>query len=114
MGILSSKIEVWKFDNVHRELEANGKQFGLVYSQCFEWGGGVPVLYMTDIMQEIRDKIMELTNGKYCWPLMNGVMDCNGDFHSMSFQIYKSHHCKFYETIRTEKTESDRKGQTPL
>jgi hypothetical protein len=102
MGIIIPKFEKWEFANVHKELQANNKQFGLVYSQCFEWGMGFPSLYAADAMQEIRDKIMELTNGKYSWFLTTGEGMTSDDFHSMNFQIYKSHHCKFYETVRTE------------
>jgi hypothetical protein len=95
MGIIISKFEQWKFDNVHRELEANNKRFGLVYFQAFEWGGCPSTLFVADTMQEIRDKIMGLTNGQYSWPLMDGTPHTSDDFHSMKFEIYKSHHIQF-------------------
>lgn len=84
----------WDFNSVHNELEENNKQFGLVYSQSFEWGGGMKHLFISNSVEDIRSKILELTNGKYSCKFCDHGLTSD-DFHSMNFTIYKSHHVKF-------------------
>ena len=52
---------------------------------------GMPSLFIADTMEEIRARIMELTNGKYRFWTDNTAEIYSDDFHSMSFEIYKSH-----------------------
>jgi len=80
------KIINWDFEKVHAELKSNNKKFGLVCFRGFEWGGSPSTLFIFDSMNEVREKILEQTNGKYEY---FGIVD--DDFHSMSFNIYKRH-----------------------
>ncbi|NBQ48696.1 MAG: hypothetical protein EBU33_09625, partial [Sphingobacteriia bacterium] len=75
-------------------LVENKKQFALIWNQCFESGFGCDNLFMSETLQGIRDKIMELTNGKY--ETFPGLSE--SDFHTMQFRIIKSHHISFYDT----------------
>lgn len=97
---LESKKEfkIWNHKNVHEELVKKKKQFGLIYSYCMEWGFGMPALFMADTMDEIRQKLQELTVSipDTPWTTTDGKPFVMHDFHSMSFEIIKSHHIQFY------------------
>lgn len=90
---MASKFH-WTSKEIHDTLVENKKQFGLIWSQSFESGVGLDNLFMSYTLQGIRDKIMELTNGKY--QVFPGLLD--SDFHQMQFKIIKSHHISFYDT----------------